>query len=85
MVKGGHDVLYPTTIYYKGYRYNLKEFENSKENKVRVITTKNRNIQGILDNGFGKQYYYKDAVYKSYNQNLAAAVKLLKELSVSNR
>jgi ankyrin repeat protein len=55
----------------------IKKYENSKENKVRVVETKNKNIQGIIDNAFGKQYYYKDAVYEGYNKNLEEVIKLL--------
>jgi ankyrin repeat protein len=55
----------------------IKKYENSKANKVRVVESKNRNIQGIIDNAFGKQYYYKDAVYEGYNKNLEEAIELL--------
>jgi len=55
----------------------IKKYEHSKENKVRVIETKNRNIQGIIDNAFGKQYYHKDTIYRRYNKNLEEAVKVL--------
>ena len=55
----------------------IKKYENSKENKVRVVQTKNRNIQGIIDNAFGKQYYDKSAIYRKYNNNLKEAVKVL--------
>lgn len=55
----------------------IEKYENSKENKVRVVQTKNRNIQGIIDNAFGKQYYDKGAVYRKYNKNLEEAIRVL--------
>ena len=56
----------------------IAKYSNSKENKVRVIQTKNRNIQEIVDNAFGgKQYLYKDMVYKKYNDNLREALEAL--------
>lgn len=57
----------------------IKKYENSKENKVRYRETTNKNIQGIIDNAFGVQYYYKDATYKKYNENLQGALELLRE------
>ncbi|WP_457749127.1 ankyrin repeat domain-containing protein [Sulfurimonas sp.] len=57
----------------------IKQYSNSKENKVRITQTNNRNIQGIVDNTFGeKLYLYKDKVYKKYNENLREAIKVLK-------
>jgi len=68
-------------FYKKEIEANNKEIEkysNSKENKVRLIQTKNRNIQEIVDNAFGgKQYLYKDMVYKKYNENLKEALEAL--------
>jgi len=55
----------------------IKKYEDSKENRVRVVATKNRNLQGIIDNAFGKEYYKKSAVYEGYNKNLEEAIELL--------
>jgi hypothetical protein len=68
VVKGGHDVLYPTTIYYKGYRYSLKEFENSKESsdlKIKLLDaihkTANRGKKETFDTRFVNNSAFKDA------------------------
>ena len=55
----------------------IKKYENSKDNVVQIEVTKNRNIQGIIDNAFGKQYYHKDAVLKDWNKNLVEALEVL--------
>jgi len=55
----------------------IKKYKDSKENRVRVITTKNKNLQGIIDNAFGKQYYKRTAVYEGYNENLEEAIEIL--------
>jgi len=55
----------------------IKKYENSKENRVQIVETKNRNIQGIIDNAFGKQYYHIDTVLKDWNKNLMEAFELL--------
>jgi len=55
----------------------IKKYKNSKENRVQIVETKNRNIQGIIDNAFGKQYYHIDTVLKDWNKNLMEALELL--------
>jgi len=55
----------------------IKKYENSKENIVQIKETKIRNIQGIIDNAFGKQYYHIDTVLKDRNKNLIEVIELL--------
>lgn len=55
----------------------IEKYKNSKGNKVKITTTKDRNIQEILDNAFGEEYYYKDALYATYNENIKNAISLL--------
>ena len=57
----------------------IKKYENSQENRVRIFQTKNKNIQSILDNAFGKSYYNRDKLYKKYNENIREALQLLEE------